>query len=194
MASNPAYAPPQPLYRGIYKTIVLLVVLIPLVATVLAIRLLWQRAVHVPDLILLAVMYSLIAFGVTVGYHRMLTHRSFRAHPAMKLLLLILGSMAFEGPALEWAATHTKHHARADREGDPHSPAEGFFHAHLGWIFRDGDADPKVYSRHLLNDRIVMFVSKTFLLWAVLSLAIPFGIGWLVGGWTFAWGGLLWGG
>ena len=194
MASNPAYTSPHPLYKVVYKTTVLLVVLIPLVATLVAIRLLWQRAVHVPDLILLAVMYSLIAFGVTVGYHRMLTHRSFRAQPVVKLLLLILGSMAFEGPALDWAATHTKHHARADREGDPHSPAEGFFHAHLGWIFRNGDADPKVYSRHLLDDGIVMFVSKTFLVWAVLALAIPFGIGWLVGGWTLAWSGLLWGG
>ena len=107
MASNPAYAPLHPVYRVVYKITVLLVVLIPLLATVLAIGLLWQRAVHLPDLILLAVMYALVAFGVTVGYHRMLTHRSFRAHPAVKLLLLILGSMAFEGPALDWAATHT---------------------------------------------------------------------------------------
>ncbi len=194
MASLPAYAQSNPVYRSVYKTIILLVVLIPLLATALAIGLLWQRAVHVPDLILLAVMYALVAFGVTVGYHRMLTHRSFRAHPAVRLLLLVLGSMAFEGPALQWAATHTKHHARADREGDPHSPVDGFFHAHLGWIFRDGDDDPRVYCRHLLNDGIVIFASKTWLLWAALSLAIPFGIGWLVGGWALAWTGLLWGG
>src|SRR6185437_14633365 len=147
---------------------------------------LWQRAVHLPDLILLAVMYALVAFGVTVGYHRMLTHRSFRAHPAVKLLLLILGSMAFEGPAIEWAATHTKHHARADREGDPHSPVEGFFHAHLGWLFKGRMADRETYCRHLLNDPIVVFVSRTFLLWLVLSLLIPFAIG--------GWSGLLWGG
>jgi len=139
-------------------------------------------------------MYSLVAFGVTVGYHRMLTHRSFRAQPVVKLVLLILGSMAFEGPAIQWAAIHTKHHARADREGDPHSPVDAFFHAHLGWIFREGDADPRVYCRHLLKDRIVTFVSKTFLLWAILSLAIPFGIGWLLGGWTLALTGVLWGG
>ena len=194
MAATPAYAQSNPVYRVIYKTIILLVVLIPLLATAVALRLLWQRAVHMPDLILLAVMYALVAFGVTVGYHRMLTHRSFRAHPAVKLLLLILGSMAFEGPAIEWAATHTKHHAHSDREGDPHSPVDGFFHAHLGWIFRDVDADPNVYCRHLLNDGIVTFVDKTFLLWAILSLAIPFGIGWLVGGWTLALTGLLWGG
>jgi stearoyl-CoA desaturase (delta-9 desaturase) len=188
------YAQANPFYRVVYKITILLVVLIPLLATALALRLLWQRAVHAPDLIVLAVMYALVAVGVTVGYHRMLTHRSFRARPLVKLLLLILGSMAFEGPAIEWAATHTKHHARADREGDPHSPVDGFFHAHLGWIFRDGDADPRVYCRHLLKDRIVTFVSKTFLLWALLSLAIPFGIGWLLGGWGLALTGLLWGG
>jgi stearoyl-CoA desaturase (Delta-9 desaturase) len=194
VASTPTYVQSNPFFRVVYKTTILLVVLIPLLATVLALRLLWQHVVHTPDLILLAVMYALVAVGVTVGYHRMLTHRSFRAHPVVKLLLLILGSMAFEGPAIQWAATHTKHHARADREGDPHSPVDGFFHAHLGWIFRDGDADPRVYCRHLLNDRIVTFVSKTFLLWAILSLAIPFGIGWLVGGWALALTGVLWGG
>ena len=194
MASTPMYVQSNPFLRVVYKTTILLVVLLPLVATALALRLLWQRTVHAPDLILLAVMYSLVAFGVTVGYHRMLTHRSFRAQPVVKLVLLILGSMAFEGPAIQWAATHTKHHARADREGDPHSPVDGFFHAHLGWIFRDGDADPRVYCRHLLNDRIVTFVSKTFLLWAIVSLAIPFGIGWLLGGWALALTGLLWGG
>ncbi len=194
MASTPAYVQSNPFYRVVYKTTILLIVLIPLVATALALRLLWQQVVHTSDLILLAVMYALVAIGVTVGYHRMLTHRSFRAHPVVKLLLLILGSMAFEGPAIEWAATHSKHHARADREGDPHSPVDGFFHAHLGWIFRDGDADPRVYSRHLLKDRIVTFVSKTFLLWAILSLAIPFGIGWILGGWSLALTGVLWGG
>lgn len=98
--------------------VVLVVVVVPLLATLLASRLLWQRAVHPLDFALLAMMYPLVAFGVTVGYHRMLTHRSFRPHPAVMAVLLILGSMAVEGPALDWAATHLKHHARADREGD----------------------------------------------------------------------------
>ncbi|HEY6541564.1 MAG TPA: acyl-CoA desaturase, partial [Ktedonobacteraceae bacterium] len=92
----------------IYKAIVLVVVIVPLLATALAIGLLWQRAVHWSDIILLASMYSLVAFGVTVGYHRMLTHRSFRPNPVIKFLLLVLGSMSLEGPAIEWAATHIK--------------------------------------------------------------------------------------
>jgi stearoyl-CoA desaturase (delta-9 desaturase) len=169
-----------------YKGVVLTVVILPLLATVFAIVLLWQRAVHVSDLMLLTVMYSLVALGVTVGFHRMLTHRSFRPNPVVKFVLLVLGSMSLEGPALDWAAIHIKHHAHSDREGDPHSPLEGFFHAHIGWMFGDGTIDPNVYCRNLVKDPMVVFVSRTFVLWVVLSLVIPFAIG----GWT----GLLWAG
>ena len=170
----------------LYKVVVLVVVVVPFLATALAVRLLWAHAVHWSDLVLLGVMYSLVALGVTVGYHRMLTHRSFRPHPVVKFLLLVLGSMSIEGPALQWAATHIKHHALSDREGDPHSPVEGFFHAHIGWMFSDDESDPNVYCRNLVNDRMVVFVSRTFLLWSILAFVIPFAIG----GWT----GLLWGG
>src|SRR5438046_7873569 len=110
----------------------------------------------------------------------MLTHPSFRPHPFVKFILFVLGSMSLEGPAIVWAATHVKHHAQSDREGDPHSPVEGLFHAHLGWLFKDRFADPQVYCRHLLRDAIVVFVNRTFLLWVVLSLGIPF----VLGGWT----------
>lgn len=167
------------------KLIVLVVVVVPFLATILAGRLLWERAVHWSDLVLLAVMYTLVGLGVTVGFHRMLTHRSFQPHPVVKCLLLVLGSMSFEGPAIEWAATHIKHHAQADRPGDPHSPLEGFFHAHVGWLF-SGMADPHVYARHLEKDGMVVFISRTFLLWSVLSLLIPFALG--------GWSGLLWAG
>jgi stearoyl-CoA desaturase (Delta-9 desaturase) len=169
-----------------YKVVVLVVVIVPLFATVLAMGLLWARAVHWLDIALLVSLYSLVALGVTVGYHRMLTHRGFRPHPIVKFVLLVLGSMALEGPALQWAATHIKHHAQADREGDPHSPVEGFFHAHMGWIFGADSADPHVYCRNLVNDPVIVLVSRTSMLWAVLSLVIPF----VIGGWT----GLLWGG
>ena len=174
-------------YRSpFYKALVLLVVIGPLVATVYAIIQLWQRAVHPRDLVLLLGMYAVTAMGVTIGFHRMLTHRSFHPNPVVKFLLLVFGSMSLEGPALQWAATHTKHHAQADREGDPHSPVEGFFHAHIGWMFKDREADPNIYAKHLLNDPMVVFVSRTFFVWVALSLLIPFALG----GWT----GLLWGG
>jgi stearoyl-CoA desaturase (delta-9 desaturase) len=168
------------------RAAVLVVVVAPFLATAFAIVQLWQWAVTWSDLALLVVMYLPISLGVTAGFHRMLTHRSFRAHPVVRAALLICGSMAVEGTAITWAANHLKHHALADKEGDPHSPVDGLFHAHLGWLFTTDDADPKVYCRHLLKDPVVVFVDRTFLLWVALSLLIPFAIG----GWT----GLLWGG
>lgn len=168
------------------RYVVLVFVIVPFLATLLAIWLLWERTVHWSDLVLLAIFYSLIVLGIGIGYHRMLTHRSFRAHPIVKVVLLLLGSMSLEGPALEWAATHIKHHAHADREGDPHSPVDGFFHAHIGWVLHDSFADPKLYCRNLLEDPIVCFMSRSFALWVFLSLLIPFAIG--------GWSGLLWAG
>jgi len=172
--------------KTLYKAILLVIVIGPLVATLFAIRMLWMRAVNGTDISLLLSLYVLVALGITVGYHRMLTHRSFQPHPAIKFIFLVLGSMALEGAAVEWAATHVKHHAHSDKEGDPHSPVEGFFHAHVGWLFKDRQASPAIYCKHLLQDPMVMFVSRTFLFWVVLSLVIPFAIG--------GWSGLLWGG
>ncbi len=170
----------------LHKAAILLAVIAPFAATIYAICSLWQRAVSWKDIIIFLVMYALITFGVTVGFHRMLTHRSFQANPIIKFILLVLGSMSLEGAAIEWAATHIRHHAMSDQEGDPHSPVEGFFHAHVSWLFKDRQSDPKVYARHLLKDPIVMFVSRTFLVWVLLSLVIPFALG----GWT----ALLWAG
>ena len=175
-----------PLRELARRAAVLVVVVAPFLATIVAIVQLWQWIVTWQDLALLIGMYLPISLGVTAGFHRMLTHRSFRAHPAVRATLLILGSMAVEGAAITWAANHLKHHALADKEGDPHSPVDGLFHAHLGWLLTTDDADPKVYCRHLLRDPVVVFVDRTFLLWVGLSLLIPFAIG----GWT----GLLWGG
>jgi len=168
------------------KIVMLVVVIVPFLATLFAIWLLWDRAVNWTDLALLVAFNVIGGLGVTVGFHRMLTHRSFHPHPVVKSILLAFGSMAVEGPALEWAATHIKHHAHSDRDGDPHSPVEGFWHAHMGWMFNRSPADPNVYCRNLVKDPIVVFVSRTFILWVVLSLVIPFA----VGGWT----GLLLGG
>lgn len=168
------------------RYVVLVFVVVPFLATLFAIWLLWQRAVHWSDLILLVGGYTLVILGVGMGFHRMLTHRSFRPHPIVKVLLLLLGSMALEGPALEWAATHLKHHAHADQEGDPHSPVEGLFHAQIGWVLREFSNDPSIYCRSLTTDPVVCFMSRTFALWVVLSLVIPFALG--------GWSGLLWGG
>jgi stearoyl-CoA desaturase (Delta-9 desaturase) len=168
------------------KALVLIAVVAPFLATAFAVVQLWERAVTWRDLALLFGLYLPISLGVTAGFHRMLTHRSFRAHPAVRVVILILGSMAVEGPAISWAANHLKHHALADKKGDPHSPMDGLVHAHLGWLFNHEQADPNVYCRSLLRDPVVVFVDRTFPVWVILSLLIPFAIG----GWT----GLLWGG
>jgi len=175
-----------PIGLQLQRVLVLTIVLTPFLATAFAIVQLWERAVSWRDLALLVGLYIPISLGVTAGFHRMLTHRSFKAHPAARALILVLGSMAVEGAAIGWAANHLKHHALSDQPGDPHSPVDGLLHAHLGWLFNLEQADPAVYCRALLKDRVVVFVDRAFPLWVVLSLVIPFA----VGGWT----GLLWGG
>ena len=87
------------------------------------------------EVVLLVALYALTGIGITVGFHRLLTHRAFTAHPAVRVALLGLGSMAAQGRCIDWAAHHLKHHAHADRPGDPHSPMDGFLHAHIGWVF-----------------------------------------------------------
>lgn len=168
------------------KILLLFVVTVPIVALVVAIYQLWNRSVGPPELGLLVGLYALTTLGIGMGFHRMLTHKAFEARAPVRFILLVLGSMALEGPARNWAATHTKHHAKADRDGDPHSPLEGFWHAHMGWLFSHGQTVEEVYYRNLPDDRVTRFVTKTFWVWAVLGFVIPF----LVAGWT----GLVWGG
>jgi stearoyl-CoA desaturase (Delta-9 desaturase) len=168
------------------KLIVLTIVVVPLAGTVLAMYLLWNRAVGWSDVALMIGLYIPISLGITVGFHRYLTHRGFRANPVVKVTLLVLGSMALEGSALSWAANHRKHHALSDRDGDPHSPLDGFWHAHVGWLFQNVETDKQVYARDLVNDKTIVWISRLFPLWAALTFIIPF----VIGGWT----GLLWGG
>ena len=168
------------------RTFVILLVTVPLIGTLFAIWLLWQRLVNWNDIAILVGMYFFTALGITIGYHRMLTHRSFEAHPVVRFLFLMLGSMALEGPALDWASIHIKHHANTDTDDDPHSPLDGFFHAHMGWFLSIYHSEPEIYGKWLLKDQMVLFVSKTFFVWGALGFVIPY----LLGGWT----GVLWGG
>ena len=168
------------------KVILQLLVWVPLLCTIYAIISLWGRMITLTDLLLLVVGYTLCALGITVGYHRMLTHKGFEAPDWMRAFFLICGSMAFQGPALNWAATHIQHHANSDDDMDPHSPVKSFFHGHVGWILDDFLPDVPRYAGPLLKDKLVVFISNTFILWALLSLLIPY----LIGGWH----GLLWGG
>jgi stearoyl-CoA desaturase (delta-9 desaturase) len=167
----------------------------------------WGGALRWPDLVVLAVTYLLTGVGVTVGYHRLFTHRSFKTSAPMRALFAALGSAAIEGPVIEWVANHRKHHRFSDQPGDPHSPhvdhadgwrgaIGGLMHAHVGWIFSDGEmASEERYARDLLADPIVCFVDRTFPLWVLAGLAFPFALGFALTG-SIAGGltGLLWGG
>jgi stearoyl-CoA desaturase (Delta-9 desaturase) len=180
---------------------------VPFVATIAAIVLLWGRVVSWHDLALFGVMYVVTAAGITVGYHRMLTHRSFRTHKPTEYVFAALGSMAVQGPVIAWVADHRKHHAHTDVEGDPHSPhvghgdgvtgvLRGLFHAHMGWLLSEhGRADWKRYAPDLYEDRGMRLLNRRFVSLVFLGLGIPALAGYLLTGTLLgAATGLLWGG
>jgi stearoyl-CoA desaturase (Delta-9 desaturase) len=189
------------------KTANLGAVVIPFLATIAAVVLLWNSFVSPADLVIAAVMYLLTAIGITVGFHRLLTHRAFQTSKPVEYLFAIFGSMAVQGPVISWVADHRKHHAHTDKEGDPHSPhvghgdgvrgvLAGLWHAHSGWLMStQGRADWKRYAPDLYEDRGMRAIGRRFVLLVVLSLAIPALAGYIVSGTLVgAATGLLWGG
>ena len=168
---------------------------------------LWDGLLHWQDLAILVFMVTILGLGITVGFHRLFTHRSFQTTRPMRALFGILGSAALEGPVIEWVAYHRRHHQFSDQEGDPHSPhvghgegwrgaLRGLFYAHVGWVvFSDEPADEERYAKDLLKDPLVRFIDKTFVLWALVGFALPFGLGVALTGTVYGGlTGLLWGG
>src|SRR5204862_1206991 len=149
----------------------------------------WGGTLHWQDVLLFALMYVLSGFGVTVGFHRLFTHRSFKTSAPMRALFAALGSTSVEGPVIEWVAYHRRHHQFSDEEGDPHSPhvghgdgwlgaLRGLFYAHVGWVlFSDEPAEEERYAPDLMKDPVVRFIDRTFVIWAIAGIAIPFGLG-----------------
>jgi stearoyl-CoA desaturase (delta-9 desaturase) len=182
-------------------------VVVPFLATLAAVVLLWNRLVSATDLAIAAVMYLVTAVGITVGFHRLLTHRSFQTSKPLEYVFAVLGSMAVQGPVISWVADHRKHHAHTDSDGDPHSPhvgqrdgirgvAAGLWHAHAGWLTStQGRADWKRYAADLNEDRGMRFISRQFVPLVLLTLLLPALAGYLASG-TVAGAatGLLWGG
>ena len=181
-------------------------VVLPFLGVLVAIVLLWDRAVDGIDLAILGAMYLLTGIGVTVGFHRLLTHRSFQTYPVLERTFAILGSLAVEGSVMDWVADHRKHHAHADKEGDPHSPhvghgsgLRGLWHAHTGWLLESqGQADWKRYASELYEDQRMRQIGRRFPLLAVASLAFPTLAGFMLHGFTlggalrgYIWGGLV---
>jgi stearoyl-CoA desaturase (delta-9 desaturase) len=183
------------------------VTIVPIVLFVVAVWRSWGDVFEWQDAVGMGVGYGLTGIGVTVGFHRLLTHRSFKTHRPLRGLLAVLGSAAVEGPLIEWVANHRMHHRFSDRHGDPHSPhvdhgsgwqaaLRGLLHAQIGWLFRaSAVASPQRYAPDLLADPLLRWIDRTFLLWVIAGLAAAFGLGVALTG-TVAGGltGLLWGG
>jgi stearoyl-CoA desaturase (delta-9 desaturase) len=164
-----------------------------------------EYGVAVSDLVLLAVMYAVTSLGVEAGFHRFFSHRAFAAGSRVTAFWAIAGSMAAQGPVIFWVATHRQHHRFADTDGDPHSPrprgtgrwagVRGFWHGHVGWLFRVRREKWSAAVPDLLANRQVVKLNQLYPAWVLLGLALPALAGWL---WTGtvrgAVGGLLWGG
>src|ERR1700760_2581187 len=181
-------------------------VALPPLALIIAIVLLWHHALGPLELGLMLGLYVVTALGITLGYHRMFTHRAFESSRPFRAIIAVLGSMAVEGSVITWVADHRKHHAFTDIEGDPHSPhlsgpgfvgaVKGLWHAHVGWLFETvGTAERERFAPDLVKDRAMRVIDKLFFLWVALGFVIPFALGWIVGGGLgTALTALLWGG
>ena len=183
----------------------LIAVMAPVAGLIAAMVYAWERGFDWVQLVLLVVMYLLTGFGITIGFHRLFTHRSFETSRVMQTILVALGSMALEGSLLHWVACHRKHHQHSDHDEDPHSPhthghgfismLRGFWRAHVGWIFEGAPREIDRYAGDLIRDPFVKRLSALFPLWIALSLIIPTVLGGLL---TWSWMGALlgfiWGG
>ena len=208
-APPPPAPTPPPAASALERRITVVAVILPFIGFVAALWLLWGGAVTAQDLAILAVAYLLVGFGVTIGFHRMLTHRSFEAKPWLRATLAILGSMSVQGAVIHWVADHRRHHAFTDEEGDPHSPhthagegwrgvLTGLWHSHMGWLFEGERTSARRYAPDLRKDPVIRWVDRLFPVWVLLGLALPALAGFLISGgslWAtftaFVWAGLV---
>ncbi|HEX2069440.1 MAG TPA: fatty acid desaturase [Actinomycetota bacterium] len=177
----------------------------PLAGIAFAVWSLWGTGISSLDLSLFLGFYALTGLGITVGYHRLFTHRSFRATKPIRVVLAVAGSMAVEGSVISWCATHRRHHAFADRFGDPHSPhlaqaagvkgvLIGLWHAHLGWMLREERSDPNEWTPDLVADPAIQRVDRAFSWLTVATFLLPAAIGFVVTGTlSGAWSAFIWG-
>ena len=173
-------------------------ILVPFIALIAAVPVAWGGWLGWVDVGIALFMYYFTLLGVTVGFHRLFTHKSFKPNRGVKIGLAIAGSMAVQGPVVRWVADHRKHHKFSDRDGDPHSPwkygeslrglTKGLYHAHIGWLFDEEQTPQRKYAPDLMKDKDIVAVSRHFWLWTVLSLALPLVLGGLI---TWSWQGAL---
>jgi stearoyl-CoA desaturase (delta-9 desaturase) len=207
VASPLSELPPTPHGRAplLVQLVVLGVILVPLLGLAAALSFLWGWGFCWTDLGLLLGMYLLTALGVTVGFHRLITHRSFETYEWVRFFLAAVGAMAVQGSMIQWVALHRRHHQHSDTPDDPHTPhhsgrgvlgvLRGAWHAHIGWLFDAVPADLDEYVKDLQKSRTLRVADALWPVWIVLGLVIPGLIEGLVkGNWLGVWTGLIWGG
>jgi stearoyl-CoA desaturase (delta-9 desaturase) len=196
----------RPQTSRISQVVTMIAVVVPPLGLASAMGLLWGVGFHWDDLLILAGSYVVCAFGTTIGFHRYFSHRGFETSPVVKAVLAVLGCMTVQGPLTQWVTDHRKHHALSDKEGDPHSPhagfgeggwaaLRGFLHAHVGWMFTNlGMEQGRAYGKDLYEDRLIRTIDRLYLLWVILTLGIPFAIGYPFGGVARGLEAMVWGG
>ena len=213
IARESALRPPVPVditvdsaeFHRLQKRMAAATILLPFAFTLLAVALLFYRPLTWIDGALLGVMYLITTLGVTAGFHRQFAHRSFKAKPALRVALGIMGSMAGQGNLIYWVATHRRHHQFSEGDGDPHSPyvmdgkplgrLRGLWHSHLGWMLDSQMTNTVKFTKDLLRDKAITRVNERYFTWLALGLVIPAVIGGLLS-WSIygALSGFLWGG
>ena len=190
-----------------HRILVGIFVALPLLALLAAVPFAWGWGLGWHDILLAFVFYMVSGLGISAGFHRYFTHSSFKAKRPLRMALAVAGSLAFEGPVLNWVADHRRHHKYSDREGDPHSPwrfgndwkalTKGLAFAHVGWIFEGNRTSQQKFCPDLLADSGIRRISRWFAGYAGISLFLPALIGglWamsLAGAVTaFFWAGLV---
>lgn len=171
-------------------------ILVPFLAVLAAIPVAWGGWLHWTDVVIAVFAYFLTGHGITVGFHRLFTHKAFKPNRGVKIALAVFGSMAIQGPVVRWVADHRKHHKFSDRDGDPHSPwkygtslralAKGFWHAHMMWLFDEEQTPQRKYAPDLMKDNDIVRISRQFPIWVAVSLIAPAVAGGLI---TWSWQG-----
>jgi stearoyl-CoA desaturase (delta-9 desaturase) len=173
-------------------------IVVPFLAVLAAVPIAWGGWLGWRDVTIAAAMYAFTGHGITVGFHRLFTHKSYKPNRPVKVTLAVAGSMAIQGPVVRWVADHRKHHKFSDRDGDPHSPwrygetipalMKGLFYAHMGWLFDQEQTNQRQYAPDLLKDKDIVRISRQFPMWVAVSLLLPAVIGGL---WSMSWQGAL---
>ncbi len=180
------------------QTALAIFIAVPFLAVLAAVPVAWGGWLGWSDIAIMVLMYWLTGHGITVGFHRLFTHKSYKPNRAVKVFWAIAGSMAIQGPVVRWVADHRKHHKFSDRDGDPHSPwrygkdlkalTKGFLYAHMMWLFNPEQTPQRKYAPDLMKDKDIVRISRQFPLWVAVSLLLPALLGGLV---TWSWQGAL---